>query len=89
MLYAKICPKGRALCLLTLGHISAYSMDNTILLHKYEKRDAFHIEIVQLYFTAHDSVFQVVKCVYKSLIEVIILNCLIVIYFPVEFPSIT
>ena len=40
MLYAEICPKvkmynalpGRALCLLTLGHISAYNMDNTILL---------------------------------------------------------
>ena len=33
MLYAEICPKverhasGRALCLLTLGHISAYNMD--------------------------------------------------------------
>jgi hypothetical protein len=26
--------KGRALCLLTLGHISAYNMDNTILLYK-------------------------------------------------------
>ena len=25
-------PSGRALCLLTLGHISAYNMDNTILL---------------------------------------------------------
>jgi hypothetical protein len=25
--------KGRALCLLTLGHISAYNMDNTILLY--------------------------------------------------------
>ena len=25
-------PKGSALCLLTLGHISAYNMDNTILL---------------------------------------------------------
>ena len=25
---------GRALCLLTLGHISAYNMDNTILLYK-------------------------------------------------------
>jgi hypothetical protein len=24
---------GRALCLLTLGHISAYNMDNTILLY--------------------------------------------------------
>jgi hypothetical protein len=24
-------PKGNALCLLTLGHISAYNMDNTIL----------------------------------------------------------
>ena len=45
MLYAEICPKiiegiihftsGRALCLLTLGHISAYNMDNTILLYKY------------------------------------------------------
>ena len=44
MLYAEICPKiiegiihftsGRALCLLTLGHISAYNMDNTILLYK-------------------------------------------------------
>jgi hypothetical protein len=37
MLYAKICPKvrrhnARPLCLLTLGHISAYNMDNTILL---------------------------------------------------------
>ena len=38
MLYAEICPKverhasGRALCLLTLGHISAYNMVNTILL---------------------------------------------------------
>jgi hypothetical protein len=41
MLYAEICPKvrrhnarprrGSALCLLTLGHISAYNMDNTIL----------------------------------------------------------
>jgi hypothetical protein len=27
---------GRALCLLTLGHISAYNMDNTILLYKYD-----------------------------------------------------
>ena len=47
MLYAEICPKdrrhnarpyspsGRALCLLTLGHISAYNMDNTILLYDY------------------------------------------------------
>ena len=48
MLYVEICPKvrrhnafpfrivsGRALCLLTLGHISAYNMDNTILLYKY------------------------------------------------------
>jgi hypothetical protein len=26
---------GRALCLLTLGHISAYNMDNTILLYEY------------------------------------------------------
>ena len=26
-------PSGRALCLLTLGHISAYNMDNTILLY--------------------------------------------------------
>jgi hypothetical protein len=26
---------GRTLCLLTLGHISAYNMDNTILLYKY------------------------------------------------------
>ena len=26
---------GRAFCLLTLGHISAYNMDNTILLYKY------------------------------------------------------
>jgi hypothetical protein len=45
MLYAEICPKvrrhnaltplpGHALCLLTLGHISAYNMDNTILLYK-------------------------------------------------------
>jgi hypothetical protein len=25
-------PKGSVLCLLTLGHISAYNMDNTILL---------------------------------------------------------
>jgi hypothetical protein len=25
---------GRALCLLTLGHISVYNMDNTILLYK-------------------------------------------------------
>jgi hypothetical protein len=25
-------PKGSALCLLTMGHISAYNMDNTILL---------------------------------------------------------
>jgi hypothetical protein len=25
-------PKGSALCLLTFGHISAYNMDNTILL---------------------------------------------------------
>jgi hypothetical protein len=41
MLYAKICPKvrsimpsqkGSALCLLTVGHILAYNMDNTILL---------------------------------------------------------
>jgi hypothetical protein len=42
MLYAEICPKvrrhnarpegGSALCFLTLGHISAYNMDNTILL---------------------------------------------------------
>jgi hypothetical protein len=48
MLYAEICPKvrrhnarpegilhdpkGSALCLLTVGHISAYNMDNTILL---------------------------------------------------------
>jgi hypothetical protein len=28
-------PSGRALCLLTLGHISAYNMDNTILLYEY------------------------------------------------------
>ena len=28
-------PSGRAQCLLTLGHISAYNMDNTILLYKY------------------------------------------------------
>ena len=28
-------PSGRALCLLTLGHISAYNMDITILLYKY------------------------------------------------------
>jgi hypothetical protein len=28
-------PSDRALCLLTLGHISAYNMDNTILLYKY------------------------------------------------------
>ena len=51
MLYAEICPKvkrhnarpegimhdpkGSALCLLTLEHISAYNMDNTILLYKY------------------------------------------------------
>jgi hypothetical protein len=45
MLFAEICPKvrrhnalpfrvpSRALCLLTLGHISAYSMDNTIVLY--------------------------------------------------------
>ena len=26
---------GRALCFLTLGHISAYNMDNTILLYEY------------------------------------------------------
>jgi hypothetical protein len=47
MLYAEICPKvrrhnarpspsGRALCLLTLGLILAYNMDNTIVLYKYE-----------------------------------------------------
>ena len=43
MLYAEICPKvrrhnarpGSALYLLTLGHISAYNMDNTILLFKH------------------------------------------------------
>ena len=45
MLYAEICPKFgrynalpssvRALCLLTLGHISAYNMNNTIVLYKY------------------------------------------------------
>ena len=44
MLYAEICPKvrrhnaltsGHALCLLTLGQISAYNMDNTILLYNY------------------------------------------------------
>ena len=29
-------PSGRALCLLTLVHISAYNMDNTILLYKYK-----------------------------------------------------
>jgi hypothetical protein len=43
MLYDEICPKvrrhnarplDRALCLLTLGHISAYNMDNTILVYK-------------------------------------------------------
>ena len=50
MLYAEICPKakrhkarsegimhdpkGSALCLLTLGHISAYNINNTILLYK-------------------------------------------------------
>ena len=28
---------GRALCLLTLGHISAYNMDNTILLYKHDE----------------------------------------------------
>ena len=28
-------PSGQALCLLTLGHISAYNMDNTILLYKF------------------------------------------------------
>jgi hypothetical protein len=43
MLYAEICPKvrrhiargRRAICLLTLGHISAYNMDNTKLLYNY------------------------------------------------------
>jgi hypothetical protein len=40
MLYAEICPKvrtlilGRALWPLTLGHITAYNIDNTILLYK-------------------------------------------------------
>ena len=45
MLYAEICPKvrrhnarpegdGRALCLLTLGYISAYNLDNIMLLYK-------------------------------------------------------
>ena len=59
MLYAKICPNvrrhnarpyfpsGRALCLLTLGHILAYNMDNTILLHKYY----FNINTVELGWT--------------------------------------
>ena len=31
-------PSGRPLCILTLGHISAYNMDNTILLYKYHTR---------------------------------------------------
>ena len=47
MLYAEICPKvrsiihsplSRALCLLSLGHILAYNMDNTILLYEQKHR---------------------------------------------------
>ena len=54
MLYAEICPNvrrhnalpfrvlpDRALCFLTLGNISAYNMDNTILLYKYKDSPTF------------------------------------------------
>ena len=35
---------GRALCLLTLGHISAYNMDNTILLYKHDEPVWTHLQ---------------------------------------------
>ena len=46
-------PSGRALCLLTLGHISAYNMDNTILLYKYIfiYRTMFNIYYYSIHWT--------------------------------------
>ena len=70
MLYAELYPKiiegimhftsSRALCLLTLGHISAYNMDNTILLYKYcpSQYIILHSQDREIWYTARDNIPQ-------------------------------
>jgi hypothetical protein len=44
-------PSDRALCLLTLGHISAYNMDNTIVLYNWslEIFNSIHFTLIIIF----------------------------------------